>query len=81
MNWALLLELIADELGPEAAIRVDGRARAELAGLRLQILPRPVLTPDHLALTNQARPKEAAKWLGAHVSTIYRRRQRGGCIR
>jgi hypothetical protein len=81
MNWALLLGLIADEPGPEAAIRVEGRARAELPGLRLQISPRPVLTPDHLTLADQAKPKEAARRLGVHVSTVYRRRQRGGCIR
>jgi hypothetical protein len=60
MNWAGLLELIADELGPEAANRVEARAIAEPPGPRLRISPRPVLSSDRLALVEQAESKEAA---------------------
>ena len=70
MSWQALLALIAEELGQEAADRIEVRARQELGGVRLTIATRVVVTPDKIA---GQKPQEAAKRLKIHPSTVYRR--------
>lgn len=81
MSWPALLDLIADEVGREVATRIERRAREEFGGLRITIAKRPVITPTDIDAAAPGRPKEAAKLLGVHHSTIYRTLQRGRIIR
>jgi DNA invertase Pin-like site-specific DNA recombinase len=70
MSWGALLALIADELGPAAAKRVEARARAEMAGVRLTITGR--INQQIAEAAAPGRPREAAKALGVHPTTVYR---------
>lgn len=72
MSWGALLALIADELGPEAAARIDDRARAEMGGVRLTITLRPRLDPRVADEIAPGRPRDAARMLGVHPATVYR---------
>lgn len=81
MSWAALLELIADELGREAAARVQERARVELAGVRLTISQRIHITPEMIDAVAPGRPKDAARELGVHPVTVYRALKRPRLIR
>lgn len=72
MSWRLLLDLIADELGPSAAQRIEARARRDMAGVRLTISLRSPLDPREVEALAPGRPREAAKLLGVHPSTAYR---------
>ena len=81
MSWASLLDLIADELGPEAAHRIQVLALREMLGERVRIpmKARPPPTPDEIrsALARHRwRVREAAAELGCHPATIYRRLDR-----
>ena len=76
--WERLLNLIAAELGPEAAERVRSRAEHELVGLRF-VIPRPGRprspTPDEVRAAlarHRWRVGDAATELGIHPTTIYR---------
>ena len=81
MSWRQLLELIADELGPQAARQVEVRARVEMQGVRVTISARQVLTPEVVEAVAPGRPREAAKQLGVHPSTAYRALRRSPLIR
>ena len=70
MSWPALLSLIADELGQEAADRIEVKAREQMGGVRLTIATRVVVTKGKIGCQN---PKEAAKRLKIHPSTVYRR--------
>lgn len=81
MSWDALLCLIADEVGSEAAARIEERARIELGGLRITIAKRRTITVETIDAVAPGRPKEAAKALGVHPRTIYRVLQRDRIIR
>lgn len=68
----MLLELIAEELGPVAAQRVESRALRDMAGVRLTISLRSPLDAREIETVAPGRPREAAKLLGVHPSTVYR---------
>ena len=72
MSWAALLTLIAEEVGQDAADRIEQRARKELAGVRLTIAARPTVTQKKID-ADPGKPREAAKRIGVHYSTVYRR--------
>ena len=42
MSWNALLELLAAEVGQDAALRFERRARMELGGVRVTVGVRPV---------------------------------------
>ncbi len=69
MSWADLVALIAEEVGQDAADRIANRARVELGGQRITVGQRPLITDEHL----KDPPKKAAKRVGVHISTVYRR--------
>lgn len=81
MSWQLLVDLIADEVGADAALRIEDRARIELGGLRITIAKRKPITVETIDSIAPGRPKEAAKALGVHPRTIYRVLQRDRIIR
>jgi len=81
MSWQALLDLIAAEVGREAAARIEARARATMGGERLTISKRRILTLELIAETAPGKPRDAAKALGVHPSTIYRRLSRKTFIR
>lgn len=71
-GWFDLLAIITELAGPEAAGRIDRRARIELGGLRVTVGARGPLTREDVDAVAHGRPKEAAKRLGVHQSTVYR---------
>ena len=72
MSWAAVLEVIAEELGPDLAAAVDRAVRSRLRGLRLTIPTRRPLTPETVHQAAPHRPRLAAKALDIHPSTAYR---------
>lgn len=81
MSWARLVELIRAEVGDAAAKRIEDRARIELGGVRITISKRPILTIEIIETTAPGKPQEAAKVLGVHKTTIYRRLKRTRFVR
>ena len=73
MSWPDLLNLIAEEAGGSVAAKIEDRARKEMGGVRLTISVKPVITKQIIDATAPGKPKEAARILGVHQSTIYRR--------
>jgi len=71
--WWALLELIAEEVGTDAAYRIEQRARYELGGARVTVSVKPWTPPERLEEIAPGKPKQAAKKLGIGVSTAYRR--------
>lgn len=72
MSWRTLLELIADEVGNDAAARIEERARRELGGERITINKRQAITFELVEQVAPGRPQEAARKLGVHHATVYR---------
>ena len=72
MSWPDLLELIREEVGDEAASRIEDRARLEFGGLRVTVLKRKLLTVHDIDRAAPGRPREAARRLGVSVNTVYR---------
>ena len=73
MSWGQLLDLIAEEAGNDMAERIEDRARRELGGLRITISVKKHVTKKIIDRVAPGKPKEAAKRLGVHPATIYRR--------
>ncbi len=73
MSWPDLLNLIAEEAGGKVAAKIADRARKEMGGMRLTISVKPVITKKIIDATAPGKPKEAARILGVHQATIYRR--------
>jgi len=72
MSWPDLLDLIAAEVGQEAAARIAARARLEMGGLRITIGARVPIDPQVIEAAAPGRPRKAAKILGIDPSTAYR---------
>jgi hypothetical protein len=72
MSWPDLMRLIRDEVGDEAASRIEERARFELGGLRITVLKRKEITSHDIDRVAPGRPKEAARKLQVSVATVYR---------
>lgn len=72
MTWAILFELICDEAGPDAARRIEDRARLEMGGQRITVCPRKPVTARDIHNMAPGKPARAAKKLGIHKSTAYR---------
>lgn len=72
MSWHDLLELIAAEVGKDAAAKIEARARLEMGGMRITINVKPVVTSAVVEAIAPGRPRVAAKVLGVHPTTVYR---------
>lgn len=72
MSWSALIEIIADIAGDALAAKVESRARKELGGARITVLKRKIITKERIDAAAAGKPKEAAKKLGVHYSTVYR---------
>lgn len=72
MSWALLLDLIAEEAGIDAAARVERRALSRLRGVRITVGARRPLKADDIERVAPGRPREAARKLGISPSSAYR---------
>ena len=73
MSWTDLVVLITDEVGDDAAARIEERARREMGGTRLTISRKPVVTNAKIDRAGPGKPRQAAKRIGVHYSTVYRR--------
>jgi hypothetical protein len=72
VSWSDLLALIEDEVGPDAASRIEDRARVELGGLRVTIHKRKPVTVHDIDRVAPGKPKEAAQKLQVSLTTVYR---------
>lgn len=72
MSWPDLLELIAAEVGKDAAAKIEARARREMGGMRITISVKPIVTSAVVEAIAPGRPRVAAKLLGVHATTVYR---------
>lgn len=72
MSWEALILLIADEVGKDAASRIEDRARHELGGQRITIRKTKIVNTKVIDSVAAGKPKEAAQKLGVHISTVYR---------
>ena len=71
MSFRVLLRIVADEAGDEAAQRIESRCRRELAPCSVYIGTRaPITAAD--ARAADPDPRKAARALGVSTSTIYR---------
>ena len=81
MSWTALLDLIAAELGAEVAERVRLRAEREFPSLRVTVptvYPRPPTDAEIQRVLRECNwcVDLAAKKLGMHRATLYRRLDR-----
>jgi transcriptional regulator of acetoin/glycerol metabolism len=81
VSWSGILDLIAAELGPIAAARIEQLVRDRYAGERIYITARRPVDPADIAAAAPGRPREAARRLGIHPSTAYRALRRARDIR
>lgn len=72
MTWLTLLDIISEEVGQEAAAKIEERARREMGGERITIKKRRQITLELINETAPGKPKEAARKLGVSHSTVYR---------
>jgi transcriptional regulator of acetoin/glycerol metabolism len=75
-DWQTFIDLVAAEAGPEAAGRIQERARVALGGLRLTIPKRAAITDEMLRAELRragGRVDQAAKRLRISRATLYRR--------
>ena len=72
MSWSVIISRISAKYGPEVASEIEDMAREEFAGQRITILKRKIITAEKIDKAAAGKPKEAAKKLGVHYSTIYR---------
>lgn len=76
VSWARLVELMVEEVGRDGAARIEARARLELGGERITVRKRKVISVKEIDAVAPGKPEEAAKILGVHRSTVYRKLQR-----
>ncbi len=73
MKWYELLTLISEEVGADAARRIEDRARLELGGTRLTVGIRRRITREDVVAAAPGRVREAARRLHISPTTAYRR--------
>ena len=76
MSWPELVAILAEAVGPAEAERVASVIRAKLGGCRLTVPTRRHVTPQEAEQAAPGKPREAARKLGVHPSTVYRLLQR-----
>ena len=81
MTWEALLDIITDEAGKDIAARIEKRANMELGGTRLMISLRPVVRAMDIHRAAPGKPIVAAKKLGIHPTTAYRKLRKARLIR
>lgn len=81
MSWLQLLDLIREEVGADAAARIEDRARVEFGGMSIYIKRSREITRADLDSLAPGKPKEAARKLGIHPATAYRILHRERIIR
>lgn len=81
MSWADIIDIIKQEAGEKLARRIAERIRAEYGGTRITISKRPMITIEQIEQIAPGRPKEAARQLGVHPTTVYRAIQRTRIVR
>jgi len=72
MSWRAMLDLLADEVGLDVAMRIERRLRAELGGVRITIGVRPWMPPEVVHAAAPHQPRQAARKLGISPATAYR---------
>lgn len=81
MTWLDLMAMIVEEVGAEAAARIERRARTEFGGIRITILKQARVDADRIDTIAPGKPCQAARKLGIHPSTAYRALRRERIIR
>ena len=83
MNWPRLLEIIEEEAGKDACCKIEKRARLEMGGKRIMVYSQRQRTVTGQDVHDAApgRPRIAAKKLGIHEDTAYRKLRKARLIR
>ncbi len=83
MNWPRLLEIIEEESGKEACLKIEKRARLEMGGKRIMVYSQRQRTVTGQDVHDAApgRPRIAAKKLGINEVTAYRKLKKSRIIR
>jgi hypothetical protein len=82
MSWSALMEIISREAGSDLAKVIDRLARAELGGARIYVPARALITAQAAHEAAPFHPREAARVLQVHPTTVYRAlRRRESLIR
>lgn len=81
MSWHDVLEVAVEILGEDAAADFEAACADRLAGSHCYIPQRKRLTRSDVDAVSPGRPKEAARQLGVHQSTVYRAIHRTRVIR
>ena len=72
MTWRALVSIIAEEAGEDAASRIEDRARELFGGKQLFVRKKKIINVKRIDSAASGKPKEAAKKLDVHYSTVYR---------
>ena len=81
MSWETFLSLIAGKYGEQTASEIEDLARTYMPGERITIRKTKLITPELIDKVAPGKPREAAKKLGVHYTTIYRALNRPRIIR
>ena len=81
MSWETLLNLIADRYGEQVASEIEDLARRQMPGERITIRKTKLITTELVDKVAPGKPREAAKKLGVHYSTVYRALNRARIVR
>ena len=72
MSWSELMAILVEAVGQASADRVASLLRARLGGCRVTVPTRRHVTPREVEQAAPGKPREAARRLGVHPSTVYR---------
>jgi hypothetical protein len=73
MSWGTVMEVLLCELGAPDAHRIERLLIDQCGGMRLTVPKRlPLPSPAEIEAMAPGRPREAAKSLDVHPTTIYR---------
>lgn len=77
MSWAAILAIIEQEAGEELCAKIKDRVLKEYAGARITITSRIEVDIKQAEKVAPGNPREIARALGVHPSTVYRAIKRG----
>jgi len=77
MSWARILEIIKEEVSDPACERIANKVLKEFGGCRVTITDRRKIDFKEAESVSPGKPKEIARALGVHPSTVYRAIKRG----
>ena len=72
MSWSDVLAILRAECGDDQADRIAKRLYREFGGCRLTVPKRQPIDREMIDAAAPGRPRDAARKLGVHHTTVYR---------